>query len=264
MARTKFENDYKVAISNIIKDIYENTPYWGIGSAGNEGVVRPLTDEDDLNWSNYNFINTHYIVRDKIVIPYLKNIGDFTIDFNKSYTEDEGNRNFFRLLWQERQNIFGPNSTLKNNIVNTVNKTRRSGVKRENFVKIVLESLPETKVTMVSEAGGSLDFAGIDMSIESNYNGFPRKSSTAQVKTFENLSKGKKYWYVSTDSLRRDYNTDLIIFGKQSGQEYHVAVFDNQPKKFIFESDRVIIPIDLCKILINYNAITAKSVVKNY
>ena len=141
MARTKFEKDYKVAINNIIKDIYENTEYWGVGFAGNEGIVKPLTDEDDPNWSNYNFINTHYIVRDKVVIPYLKNIGDFTIDFNKTYTEDEGNRNFFRLLWRERQNIFGPNSTLKNNIVNTVNKTRRSGVKRENFVKIVFFSI---------------------------------------------------------------------------------------------------------------------------
>ena len=264
MARSKFEVDYKNAINNILRDIYVNTPYWGVGSAGNEGIVRPLNDEDNLNWSNYNFINTNYTVRDKIVIPYLKNIGDFTIDMGKTYTEDEGNRAFFRLLWQERQNIFGPNSTLKNNIVNAVNKTRSFGNKRENYVKIVLESLPNTKVTMVSEAGGSLDFAGIDMNIESEYRGFPKKSSTAQVKPFQKISKGKKYWYVSTDGLRRDYNTDLMIFGKQSGQEYHLAVFENTPKRFIFESDRVIIPIDLCKILINYNAITGKSVVKNY
>jgi hypothetical protein len=264
MARSKFEVDYKNAINNILRDIYGTTEYWGVGSAGNEGIIKPLTNEDDPNWSNYNFINTHYIVRDKVVIPYLNNIGDFTIDFNKTYTEDTGNRNFFRLLWQERQNIFGTNSSLKSNIVNTVNKTRSSGVKRENFVKIVLESLPGTKVTMTSEAGGSLDFAGIDMTIESIYKGFSKKSSTAQIKTFEKLSKGKKYWYVSTDSLRRDYNTDLMIFGKQSGQEYHIAVFDNQPKRFIFESDRVIIPVDLCKILINYNTITGKSVVKNY
>lgn len=264
MARSKFENDYKVAINNIIRDVYGNTPYWGVGSAGNEGIVRPLTDDDDINWSNYNFINTHYTVRDKIVIPYLKNIGNFTIDPSKTYTEDEGNRNFFRLLWQERQNIFGPNSTLKNSIVRAINKTRGSGSKRENYVKVALESLPDTKVEMVSEAGGSLDFAGIDMTINSNYGGFPKNSSTAQVKPFQNISKGKKYWYVSTDALRRDYNTDLMIFGKQNGQEYHVAVFDNQPKRFIFESDRVIIPVDLCKILINYNAITGKSVVKNY
>lgn len=264
MARSKFENDYKVLINNILKDIYGNTPYWGVGSAGNEGIVRPLTDEDDPNWSNYNFINTNLIVRNKIVMPYIKNINDFTIDFNKSYTEDEGNRNFFRLLWQEKENIFGPNSTLKNNIVQVINKTRGSGTKRENYVKVAIESLPNTKVTMVSEAGGSLDFAGIDMSIQSEYLGFPKKSSTAQVKPFNNISKGKKYWYVATDALNRDYNTDLMVFGKQNGQEYHIAVFENQPKRFIFESDRVIIPIDLCKILINYNAITRKSVVKNY
>jgi hypothetical protein len=100
MARSKFENDYKVAINNILKNIYENTEYWGVGFAKNEGIVKPLTDEDDPNWSNYNFINTHYIVRDKVVIPYLKNIGDFTIDFDKTYTEDTGHRDLFRLLWQ--------------------------------------------------------------------------------------------------------------------------------------------------------------------
>lgn len=264
MARSKFENDYKNAINNILRDVYGNTPYWGVGSAGNEGIVRPLNDDDDINWSNYNFINTHYTVRDKIVIPYLKNIGNFTIDPNSTYTENEGNRNFFRLLWQERQNIFGPNSTLKNSIVNAINKTRTSGAKRENYVKVALESLPNTKVDMVAQAGGSLDFAGIDITINSGYSGFPKKSSTAQVKPFQKISKGKKYWYVSTDALRRDYNTDLMIFGKQSGQEYHLAVFQNEPKRFIFEQDRVIIPIDLCKILINYNAITGKSVVKNY
>ena len=264
MARSKFDNDYKVVINNILKDIYGNTAYWGVGSAGNEGIVRPLTDEDNPNWSNYNFINTNYIVRNKVIMPYLKSISDFNIDFDKTYTEDEGNRNFFRLLWQEKENIFGPNSSLKNNIIKAINKTRGSGDKRENFVKVALESLPDTKVEMISEAGGSLDFAGVDMTINSNHNGFPKQSSTAQVKPFQNISKGKKYWYVLTDALKRDYNTDLIIFGKQSGQEYHVAIFENKPKRFIFESDRVIIPIDLCRILINYNVITAKSIVKKY
>jgi hypothetical protein len=262
MARSKFENDYKVAINNILREIYGNTQYWGVGAAGNGGIIRPLNDNDDPKWSNYNFINTHYTVRDKIVIPYLKNIGDFAIDPNKNYQEDDGNRNFFRLLYQERNNIFGPNSPLKNDIINTINKTRGSGTKRENFVKVALESVPNTSVEMVSEAGGSSDFAGIDMIVDSSV--LPKKKSTAQVKPFINLSKGKKYWYISTDALRRDYNTDLLIFGKSSGQEYHVAVFENQPKRFIFESDRVIIPIDLCKLLINYNAITGKSVVKNY
>jgi hypothetical protein len=92
----------------------------------------------------------------------------------------------------------------------------------------------------------------------------PKKNSTAQVKPFESISKGKKNWYVITDSLKREYTTDLMVFGKKSGQEYHLAIFQNEPKRFVIESGRVIIPIDLCKTLINYNAITGKSNVKHY
>ena len=79
MARSKFENDYKVAINNILREIYGNTQYWGVGAAGNGGIIRPLNDTDDPKWSNYNFINTHYIVRDKIVIPYLKNMSNISV-----------------------------------------------------------------------------------------------------------------------------------------------------------------------------------------
>lgn len=264
MARSKFDNDYKTIINNILRELYQNTDYWGVGSAGNEGIIKPLNDEDDSNWSNYNFINTNYIARNKVIIPYLRDKGNFSINFDKGYNEDAGNNEFFRLLWQEKENIFGPNSSLKNDIVNAINKTRRSGVKRENSVKTVLESIPDTKVTMVSEAGGSSDFAGVDMVIESGYRAFPKKSSTAQVKPFQKLSKGKNYWYINTDSLKRDYKTDLLIFGHQEGQEYHLAIFVNKPETFHFEPERVIIPIDLGLILINYNLITGKSIIKDY
>lgn len=262
MAYSAFDNDYKVAINNILKNLYENTDYWGVGSSGNYGIIKPITPEDDPKWSNYNFINTHYIVKDKIIVPYIERMGGITIERNKKYTESENNTKFFRLLWRERENIFGLNSSLKDKLVDTVNRTRKSGTKRENFVKVSLESMPNTTVQMISEAGGSLDFAGIDMIV--NTDSLPKKSSTAQVKTFTNIIKGKKNWYVTTDSLRREYSTDLMIFGKQEGQEYHVAVFLNEPKRFTIEPDRVIIPVDLCKILINYNAITGKSNVKHY
>ena len=108
-----FKDDYKTVINKILKDIYKNTEYWGVGKAGNEGIVKPITDNDDPDWSNYNFINTNYSVRDNIVIPYLKKISYFTINQTQSYLDDEGNRDFFKLLWSERQNIFGLNSSLK-------------------------------------------------------------------------------------------------------------------------------------------------------
>lgn len=267
MAYSAFDNDYKNIIINIIKNLYSNTDYWGTSKSGFNGITKPLTDEDDPNWSNYNFINTHYTVRDRIVIPYMRTIEPSMVDNldkNVSYKDNEYNKEFFRVLWEERNNIFGPNSSLKDKIVRAINKTRFEGNKRENYIKICLESLEGVTVDKISESGSVEDFMGTDLIIKTTNNILPKKTSTAQVKGFINLTKGKQNWYVSTDSLRREYNTDLMIFGKQQGQEYHMAVFINEPKMFTIESNRVIIPIELCKILMNYNTVTGKSSVKYY
>lgn len=263
MAKSLFEKDYEKAIYNILKIIYGNTDYWGTNYYGNEGIVKPITENDDPDWSNYNFINSHYTVRDKIVIPYLSSIDRIQINPNARYTEDAGNRNFFRLLLAEKDNLFGLNSRFKDEIIKLINSTRKRGAEREDYVKKVLESIPETKVTMLSGAGSSTDFAGYDVSIQSNSNVFPKNSSTAQVKKFSNLTKGQKNWYVRTD-LKREYKTDLLIFGKKDGQEYHLAIFENNPKIIKIESGRVIIPVGLKAILINHNLVTGQNVIKSY
>jgi len=263
MAKSLFEKDYEKAIYNILKIMYGNTDYWGTNSYGNEGIVKPITENDDPKWSNYNFINSHYIVRDKIVIPYLKSIAEIQINPNATYDMDEGNRNFFRLLLAEKDNLFGLNSRFKDEIIRLINNTRRRGNERENYVRKVLESIPETKVSMLSGAGSSTDFAGYDISIHSNSNVFFKKSSTAQVKKFNNLTKGEKNWYVRTD-LKSEYKTDLLIFGKEDGQEYHLAIFENNPEIIKVESGRVIIPLSLRAILINHNLITNQNVIKHY
>jgi len=257
MAYSIFDKDYKVAINNILKDVYRDTDYWGRSSSGNEGIVKPLTPEDDPKWSNYNFINTHWTVRDKIIVPFL---GNMPLEMDKEYKDSEANTRFFKALWTRRHEIFGPDSTLKYRIVDAINKTRNSGSKRESFVKTTLESIDGIKVNMVSEAGGTQDFMGIDLTIESTV--IP--SGTAQVKPFKSITTDKDYWYVTTD-LRRKYNTDYMIFGKQNGMEYHVAVFFNKPDQFIFTPDgRLAIPKNLIKLLINYNVVSRKSSIKAY
>jgi hypothetical protein len=255
-----FKDDYKTVINKILKDIYKNTEYWGVGKAGNEGIIKPITDEDDPNWSYYNFINTNYLVRDNIVIPYLKKISYFTINQTQSYLDDEGNRDFFKLLWSERQNIFGLNSSLKNSIIELINKTRKSGDIRENFVVMALKSLPNITVEKKSEAGGSTDFAGIDLVINSDI--LPKKNSTAQVKKFESFTRDKENWYIKTRQ-DRVYKTDLMIYEKQNGTEIHVAVFIND-KNVIVEPEQTIIPLNNCVMLINYNYRTKKSSYKIY
>lgn len=261
-----FEQDYKIAINNILKDVYGNTDYWGVGKAGNQGIIKPITKNDDLSWSNYNFINTHWTVRDKVIFPYIKKINPTLVDdldFNSSYTLNLNNREFFRTLWRERENIFGPNSSLKDEIVSEINKTRKSGDVRENFTKMTLESIPGFEVEKIAEAGGSADFMGIDLVINSTNNLLLKKKSTAQVKPFNNLTINKNNCYITTKLIRK-YKTDLMVFTKQSGNEIHVAVFQNDPKRIIIEDNRVIFPRDLIKILINYNYMNKKSNYKTY
>ena len=259
MAYSKFENDYKVAINNIIRDLYRGTEYWGVGPAGNEGIIKPITDSDDPKWSNYNFINTHWSVRDKVVNPFL---GNLPIERDKKYTESESNSNYFRSLWKNRKEIFGLDSPLRDRIVEEINKTRKRGSERESYVALALQSVPNITVDTVAQAGGTEDFQGIDLKIESENTVVP--SGTAQVKPFRGITRNKEYWFVDTD-LRRRYNTDYMIFGKLDGMEYHVAVFLNNPDDFVFlPSGKLAIPKKDCKLLINYNIISKKSDFKSY
>lgn len=266
MAYSLFEQEYKTVINNIIKEIYGNTEYWGRGPSGNYGIVKPLTPNDDPNWSNYNFINTHYSVRDKIVIPYLKSKYGITA-YQKDLSKKDSVTNaiLFEKLIKDRLEIFGPHSTLKYAIVDAINKTRSSGTKRESYVKTSLQSLPGvTNIEMVATAGGTEDFMGIDMRIFSDGTILPSKSGglTAQVKPFTGLKLVDGNYVISTESLRRKYNTDLMIFGKQKGSESHIAVFKNQPDLFVFTDSTVSIPKSLMSVLVNFNSSTNSIVYK--
>jgi hypothetical protein len=243
--------------------MYGDTEYWGVNSKGNQGIIKPITNNDDPEWSNYNFINSHYTVRDKIVIPYLKTVGNFRINQTARYTEDEDNRTFFRLLLTEKDNLFGLNSRFKDQIVELINRTRKRGAEREDFVKAVLESIPNTSVRMLSGAGSSMDYAGYDIFINTENKIFPKNKLTGQVKKFDVLTKGGKNWYVRTD-LKRDYKTDLLIFGKKDGQEYHLAIFENDSKLIKIEEGRIVIPFSLRAILVNHNLVTKENVIKTY
>jgi hypothetical protein len=125
---------------------------------------------------------------------------------------------------------------------------------------MALKSLPNITVEKKSEAGGSTDFAGIDLVINSDI--LPKKNSTAQVKKFESFTRDKENWYIKTRQ-DRVYKTDLMIYEKQNGTEIHVAVFIND-KNVIVEPEQTIIPLNNCVMLINYNYRTKKSSYKIY
>ena len=262
MAYSIFDTEYKTVINNILRDIYRGTEYWGVGEAGTEGVVKPITAEDDPEWSNYNFINSHWTVKEDIVIPYLRRLYNVSFEKNRSYKESEINANFFKVLWDVREELFSPDSNLKDDIVRAINKTRKKGNERENYVKLALETLNGVTVETISKPGSVQDFMGTDLIIHSHNPSF--NNLTAQVKPFKNLTNDVDNWFVETDALRREYTQNLMIFGKMNGQEYHVAIFKNEPELFVIEEERVIIPKNLIVLLINYNIISKKSKFKSY
>jgi hypothetical protein len=221
-----FQGEYKTAINNILKDIYEDTEYWGEGEKGNLGIIKPITKDDDPNWSNYNFINTHYIVRDDIVEPFVRQKGfKEDIELNRSYKDSDINREYFRILWLNRHELFGPESSLTSEIVKTVNKTRKPGQKRENTVFTVLNKLPFLDIEMRGAAGSSEDFSGTDAII--TYRG---SDYTTQIKNFYSYQKLEKGFFVNLKMIRK-YKQDLYLFSRQSGDEYHILIFKNRTNR---------------------------------
>src|SRR3990167_704513 len=69
-----FYNDMISIMKKILKDLYENTEYWGKSEYGVEGINKPITNQDNEEWSNYNFINTNTSTIWKVIDPHMKEL----------------------------------------------------------------------------------------------------------------------------------------------------------------------------------------------
>ena len=248
---TIFQDEYKKAINNIIKDVYGNTEYWGVGEQGNEGIIKPITDDDDTTWSNYNFINTHWSVRDDVVEPFVRQNGfSEDLELNKSYKDSEPNRKYFSILWNKRHELFGPDSPLAKDIIGHTNRSRGHGQNREESVGKILNQLPFLDVELRGAAGSSEDFAGTDAIIN-----FKGKDYTAQIKPFTSYQRFDDRFDINTKLIRK-YKQDFMVFSKKSGNEYHIMVFWNSGNKI---GDGVVsFPIKDMFLMVNYNKKTKK------
>lgn len=241
-----FTNEYKIAVNNILKDIYGGTEYWGTGKMGTEGIIKPITDKDDPEWSNYNFINTHYTVRDEVVEPFIRQKGfDSDIEPNKSYKDSPSNRNYFSIMWKNRQDLFGLSSPLTDEIVGHINKTRKRGQNREDLVGKALNSLPFLDVDIRGAAGSLEDFYGTDAIV--NYRG---RKYTAQIKPFSSYQDNGESITINT-TLTRVYKQDLLVFSKESGEEYHILVIWNRGVDIM--GDHLTFPKESLFLGVNYN-----------
>ena len=88
MAYSEFENDYKVAINNILKDLYKDTEYWGVGPAGNQGMQDFINLK--LHIESKSGITIEQIVAKLKYWKYKHNIQVAIIDFLQSigYSEE--------------------------------------------------------------------------------------------------------------------------------------------------------------------------------
>ena len=80
---------------------------------------------------------------------------------------------------------------------------------------------------MRGAAGSPEDFAGTDAII--NYKG---SDYTAQIKPFSSYQKSEDKFFVNTKLIRK-YKQDFMVFGKKSGNEYHILIFKNNKSKIV-------------------------------
>jgi hypothetical protein len=218
-----FDKEYSDLINTILIDIYSGTEYWGVNKNKKEGIIRPITKNDHPTWSNYNFINTHWTTRNKVVDVFLKRLG-FRGVVNKKESKDVNtiNNTYFNMLWDNRYEIFGPESLFKDEIIEKINATRSYGDKREVNVEEILNKLDFIKIELKSGHGSSDDLSGLDALLT-----YQNKNYTTQIKPFLSYVKVEGGFLIRT-TLKRKYTQDILIFSKQQGDEYHIVSFWNQ------------------------------------
>jgi hypothetical protein len=241
-----FDKEYSDLINDIISDIYSNTEYWGKNENGRFGVIKPITKNDHPTWSNYNFINTHYTVRNKVVDPYVKTTGfRGVINKKESYKTNNINKQYFDLLWDNRLVIFGPESKFSDMIIDLINKTRSRGDEREVNVETILNKLDFMKVKLKSGYGSAEDFSGVDAAV--NFSGV---DYTAQIKPFLSYTKADGGFLIRT-KLNRSYKQDIMIFSKKHNDEYHIVCFWNSQGNLLGEE--VFFSRENLFLAVNYN-----------
>ena len=245
--QSPFYQDMISIMKKILKDLYENTEYWGLSEHGVEGIIKPITPEDDNSWSNYNFINTNSSAIWKVIDPHMKELfksGKYKIEGclnfpipNKNKGIDEfgpedynPNKCWFDLMWLMREELYGLNSSIKDDIMGVINITRGKGSRLENYLVM---SLNDSGITNDAEiAGGSgkpSDFQGTDVTFTLN----DQKQET-QVKSLIDIFKSDDGYLIKSIMLNRIYPQDILILSKEIEQDkiYEFYIFNN-PKKNI-------------------------------
>ena len=242
-----FFTDMIHVVNRIMKYIYSNTEYWGQSQSGVEGIVKPITPLDDKTWSNYNFINTNHTTINKIVIPKMEELfktGNYKLEgclnfpipnrnkLTKDFKEDEYNPNkcFFNLMWLMKEELFGLNSDIKDDIIDVINRTRGKGNRLEDYlVKSLNDSYLTDDAIIAGGPGSKVDFTGTDITF--TLNGVKKE---VQVKSITSIKHGYGLYELKSSGLgNRKYEQDLLIFSKEivKDKEYEFYIFENPGDK---------------------------------
>lgn len=277
-SKSSFDKDMIPIMNKILKELYKGTKYWGKSEYGVEGIVKPITLEDDPNWSNYNFINTNYSTINNIIIPYMKELfktGKYKIEncmnfphivYDKSVEDFEPddynpNKYFFTLMKLMKEKLFGLNSSIKNDIISTINKTRGKGLRLEDYlIKSLINSGITDDAEKSSGPGNPSDFEGTDIILTLN-----NKKQEGQVKSLISINeKNNNYIIKSLMIGDKIYSQDLLIFSKEIEKDkiYEFYVFNN-PKDEINKIDKNLYSIDKKYLLYGLKYDNGKIKIKN-
>jgi hypothetical protein len=209
-----FIEDYKDLINKIVKEEFK--PFY---SEEKRGVIKPLTENDNPNWSNINFINTHYSVFKKVVLPYLEKISGkkYKYEEDKTRLKSKNNNDLLNMIWYYRKDMFSPTSPLIPEIIDYINFSRKKGKDSEEKVELKLSEIYE-RVKLTSGDGSLIDFSGQDIIIN---------GKTGQVKKVKSIKEGEKVYFVNLSQFAKPYKQDLFIF------------LDNEEKIWVFENKEV-------------------------
>jgi hypothetical protein len=224
-----FRGEYIKRVNIILRNIYGETEFWGVNENGVSGLVKPVNESDDKEWSNYNFLNSHTTCLEKIIFPHLKSIVKSKDNVELEMwepdkgDESEKNVNFFRNLWKYREEIFGLSSVIKDDIVKEINFTRNRGKRTENKLIEILN-----KVSIISDVedhsgdGDLVDFSGLDVSFT-----YDNKKRECQVKTASKVVDMGDFYRI-TSKIDRIYTQNTLIFGTEHYNEFKYYVFQNK------------------------------------
>ena len=238
----KIKELFKIAINNILKDVFPDN-YYGWGKYG-EGEMAGIYDLEQSGRSVINKLNTNYncfciLLRDVNKVLLSKKLNP--ISFQKSDVWEQINqvKRFVKIIEEYKGRIFDPKSSTFQSLMMVLGQTHAWGQKTEDTtIEILKKEFGDENVNAVGKLGSSEDMiGGVDCEII-----FNDELMTAQIKPFTSIVHEHPLIIVYGSGNVKKYKTDWLIFTKNNKE---VLIFTNSKStivggNFVFPEENLI------------------------